>query len=187
MSQVTPALLTAQHFLQLSPDEGDITSELVMGDVVPKVSPKFFHAKLTHAFLRLFDSWSVGRGEICPAWAVILQRQGQDWVPVPDLLYVSYDRLSSNWSEDEACPVPPELIIEIMSPGQTLSQLTPKAQAYLDAGILRVWIVDSQLKIMTVFSPNASPKTYKVGDLIQDTVFPNFSLSLEELFQQAGI
>ena len=66
MSQVAPTLLTAQEFLQLPPGEGDITSELIVGEVVPKVSPKFFHAKLTRAFLMLMGPWSVGKGELCP-------------------------------------------------------------------------------------------------------------------------
>ena len=185
MSQVT--LLTAQQFLQVPPGEGDITSELIEGEVVPKVSPKFFHAKLTRAFLLLMGSWSVGKGEMCPEWAVVLQRQGKDWVPVPDLLYVSYDRLPPNWGEDEACPVPPELVVEIISRGQTFGQLAIKAQDYLNAGVLRVWVVDSQAKTITVFYPQAPPRTYQIGSIIQDELLANFKLSLEELFQQANI
>jgi hypothetical protein len=37
----------------------------------------------------------------------------QDWVHIPDLLYVSYDRLAVDWPEDGPCPVAPELVIEI--------------------------------------------------------------------------
>jgi len=43
----------------------------------------------------------------------------EDWVPVPDLTYVSYKRLPAIWEDDEPCPVVPELVIEIISPGQT--------------------------------------------------------------------
>ncbi|WP_333387433.1 hypothetical protein [Microcoleus sp. B4-D4] len=42
---------------------------------------------------------------------------------VPHLLYVSYQRLSRDWNEDEACPVVPELVIEIISPEQTFAHL----------------------------------------------------------------
>ena len=187
MSQVAPTFLTAQRFLHLPPGEGDITSELIVGEVRPKVAPKFFHAKLTRAFLLLMGPWSVGQGEMCPEWAVILQRQNQDWVPVPDLLYISYDRLPHNWSEDEACPVPPELVIEIISRSQTFGQLATKAQDYLNAGVSRVWVVDSQAKTITVFYPAAPPKTYKIGHIIQDELLPHFNLSLEDLFRQARI
>ena len=68
------------------------------------------------------------RGEIGVEWAVKLIRQRRDWVPVPDVLYVSYERLSPDWNEDEACPVVPELVIEIISAGQTFGQLAAKAK-----------------------------------------------------------
>jgi Uma2 family endonuclease len=72
-------------------------------------------------------------------------------VPVPDLLYVSYERLSPDWNQDEACPVVPELVIEIISPEPTFGQLAAKTINYLDAKVLRVWIVDSKARSLTVF------------------------------------
>ena len=53
-----------------------------------------------------------------------------------DLTYVSYHRLAADWLEDEACPVIPELVIEIISPGQTFGDMIDKATYYLQAGIL---------------------------------------------------
>lgn len=70
---------------------------------------------------------------------------------VPDLLYISYEKLPLERFEDEACPFPPELAIEIISPGQSFGDLSQKAVDYLQAGIARVWIVDSQSKTITVF------------------------------------
>ena len=72
-------------------------------------------------------------------------------MPVPDLLYVSYERLSPDWNQDEACPVVPELVIEIISPEPTFGQLAAKTINYLDAKVLRVWIVDSKARSLTVF------------------------------------
>ena len=36
---------------------------------------------------------------------------------------------------DEACPVAPELVIEIISPGQTFGDLAEKSADYLQAGV----------------------------------------------------
>lgn len=47
------------------------------------------------------------------------------------------ERLPSNVG-NEMCPVPPELVIEIMSEGQTFKEFVAKAGDYLKAGILRV-------------------------------------------------
>lgn len=179
--------LTLQEFFNLPPGEGDITYELIDGQAIPKVSPKFFHSKLTRTLLNLIEQWCEGQGEVCPEWAVALDRGGQDWVPVPDLLYVSYNRLPSNWEEDEACPVPPDLVIEIISPGQSFGQLTAKARDYLDAKVLRVWVVDSQARSITVFYPEAAPQTYMGDILLTDSLFEGLELSPEQVFQQARI
>ncbi|MFB2770343.1 Uma2 family endonuclease [Pelatocladus sp. BLCC-F211] len=179
--------LTLEQFLNLPPDEGDTTYELVDGQAIPKVSPKFFHSKLTRVLLYLIEEWSQGRGEICPEWAIILTRRGRDWVPTPDLLYISHQRLPVNWHENETCPVPPELVIEIISPGQTFGQMAAKAKDYLDAGVLRVWIVDSKARSITVFYPDAAPQTYMREQILTDSLFDGLEFSAEQVFQQAKI
>lgn len=208
--------LTLQEFLNLPPGEGDITYELFDGQAIPKMSPKFFHAKLTHVFLNLIDQWSENKGEVCPEWAIKLTRRGQDWMPTPDILYVSNERLPSNWNENEACPVPPDLVIEIispfgfesdapaslplaltqsaetaktatLSPGQTFGQMAAKAKDYLDAKVLRVWVVDSQARSITVFYPDAAPQTYMGDDVLTDSLFEALEFTVEQVFQKAKI
>ncbi|MBW4562023.1 MAG: Uma2 family endonuclease [Mojavia pulchra JT2-VF2] len=179
--------LTLQEFLNLPLGEGDITYELVDGHAIPKMSPKFFHAKLTHAFLNQIEPWSEGRGVVCPEWAVVLIQRGRDWVPTPDLLYIAYERLPANWNEDEACPVPPDLVIEIISPGQTFGQMAAKAKDYLDAKVLRVWVVDSKARSITVFYPDAAPQTYMRDEVLTDSLFEGLEFTVEQVFQKAKI
>lgn len=128
--------ITIDKFLKMP--ESDERYELVDGEVIAKVSPKFFHSQLTMMIWAELSGWAVGRGRVQVEWSVLLKRNDRDWVPVPDLLYVSYDRLPKNWCEDSPCPVTPELVIEIISPEQTFNQLADKAVDYLDAGIDRV-------------------------------------------------
>ena len=179
--------LTLQEFLNLSPGEGDITYELVDGQAVPKMSPKFFHAKLTRVLLNLIEQSCEGKGEVCPEWAVALTRRGRDWMPIPDILYISYERLPANWDENEACPVPPNLVIEIISPGQTFGQMAAKAKDYLDAKVLRVWVVDSKARSITVFYPDAAPQTYMGEELLKDSLFEGLEFTVEQVFQKAKI
>lgn len=179
--------LTLQEFLNLPLGEGDITYELIEGQAVPKMSPKKFHSKLTRALLNLIDQWCQRRGEVCPELAVTLTRRGQDWTPVPELLYLSAERFPVDWEEDGACSIPPDLVIEIISPGQSFGQLTAKAQDYLDAKVLRVWVVDSQARSITVFYPDAAPQTYMGDILLTDSLFEGLEFSPEQVFQQARI
>lgn len=177
--------LTLQEFLALP--AGDVTYELIEGQAIAKMSPKYFHSRLTFALLSLLDQWCQGRGQVCPEWAVTLSRQGQDWVPVPDVLYVSSDRLSTDWRQNAACPVAPELVIEIISPGQSFGELAGKARDYLDAGVLRVWVVDDQSRSITVFYADAPHQSYKGATILSDRLFPGLEITAEQVFEKAGI
>ncbi|MGB7439473.1 MAG: Uma2 family endonuclease [Coleofasciculaceae cyanobacterium] len=177
--------LTLQEFLEQP--ETDITYELIDGQAVPKMSPKRFHSRLTGALYILLTDWCQERGEIGIEWAVKLTRKQKDWVPVPDLLYISYTRLSRDRLLDEACPVPPELVIEIISPGQSFGDLAEKAVDYLQAGVLRVWVVDIHARTITVFYPDAPPQTFRDTVVIKDSLFEGLQLSPQQVFQQAGL
>ena len=177
--------LTLEEFLNLS--ESDESLELVDGEAVKKMSPKFFHSRLTSAFWSELSSWANGIGQVAIEWSVVLKRRGQDWVPVPDLLYVSYDRLSADWHEDAPCPVLPELAIEIVSPDQTFNQLAQKATDYLSAGVDRVWVVYPPMRSITVFFADRPPETYRGDRSLHDELLPNLTVTAEQFFVRAGI
>jgi len=177
--------LTLEEFLAL-PDD-DVACELIDGQAVPKMSPKFFHSMMQSALLILIHQWCEGRGRVGTEWAITLKRQGKDWVPAPDLLYISYERLPADWIRDEACPTPCELAIEIISLGQTFGGLTAKATDYLAAGVLRVWIVDTQARSITIFYPDAPPQTCTGTMSLADPILPELQLTPEQIFQKAGL
>lgn len=177
--------LSLEEFLKLPED--DVACELVDGKAIPKMSPKGFHAALQGALLILVQNWCKEKGRIYPEWALVLQRHGKDWVPVPDLTYISFKHLSEDWMKDEPCPTPPELAIEIISPGQTFGDLAEKASDYLAAGVSRVWVVDSKARSTTIFFPDASPQTKRGTDLFTDSLLEGLELSPQQIFQQAGL
>lgn len=182
---LTQYRLTLKEFFAMP--EYDITYELVEGEAIPKMSPKRFHSAVQKALLRLIEEWCRETGEVYPEWAIALKRQGEDWVPVPDLTYVSYQRLPVEVMEDEACPVPPDLAIEIISQGQTFGQLVKKATDYLEAGVLRVWVVDPQARSITVFYPDAPPRTYTKDALITDSLVEGLRLTPQQIFGEARL
>jgi Uma2 family endonuclease len=54
--------LTLEQFLSLP--ESDQSYELVNGEVIVKVSPKFFHSRLTSSFWSELSSWVDGIGQV---------------------------------------------------------------------------------------------------------------------------
>jgi len=177
--------LTLEQFLSLP--ENDESYELIDGEAIKKVSPKFFHSSLTTVFWAELSGWSRGIGQVSIEWSVILKRRGKDWGPVPDLLYLSYERLAADWREDAPCPVLPELVIEIVSPEQTFNQLAQKATDYLSAGVERVWVVYPPMRSITVFFCDRPPETYRGDRLLTDELFPNLAFTSEQFFVKAGI
>lgn len=177
--------LTIEEFFALP--EGDRPYELVDGQAISKMSPKFFHSRLQKTLLIILDGWAKNKGRVEPEWAIKLKRNGADWIPVPDLSYASYNRLSSDWILDEACPVAPELAVEIISPGQTFGDMTEKATDYLQAGVERVWLVDPKSQSITVFYPDTPPKTFRGSSAITDDLLPGLEITTQQIFQQAGL
>ncbi|MGF1480273.1 MAG: Uma2 family endonuclease [Cyanophyceae cyanobacterium] len=182
---VTTRKLTLEEFLSL-PDD-DTSLEFIDGEAIAKMSPKRFHSRLTGTLYTLLNDWCQERGEIGIEWGIVLKRHGRDWVPVPDLLYISFERLPLERFEDEACPVPPELAIEIISPDQSFGNLSEKATDYLSAGVTRVWLVDPKAKSVTVFYPDAPPQTKRGADSLEDEHLPELQLTVQQVFQQAGL
>lgn len=185
MTVQTQNRLTLEEFLALPQD--DITYEFVDGEAQPKMSPKYFHSSLTGYLFVLLHPWSQNRGRVAIEWSVKLKRQEKDWVPVPDLLYISDDRLNADWIENVACPVPPELAIEIISPEQSYGKMSEKAVDYIKAGVLRVWVIDPQDKSVTIFYPDAPPETKRGTASLADSILEGLELTPEQIFQRAGI
>jgi Uma2 family endonuclease len=178
MLATTTKKLTKAEFWALA-DASDLTYELIDGIAVPKMFPKYFHSRSTLALVNILNLWSDGRGRTGIEWAFDLS---EDFTPVPDLLYVSFERLSESWNENAACPVPPELAIEIISPGQTFGQMTQKAGYYLTGGVLQVWVVYPEAKSVTVFYPDRAPITYMNDAVITNELFPGLSIEVDRLF-----
>ncbi len=182
--------LTLKEFLALP--ETDIIYELIDGEAVPKfkndeMSPKFFHSSITGALFILLSTWAEGKGRVVIEWAIKLTRNQQDWIPVADLTYVSYNCLPADWLQDDACPVAPELVIEIISPGQTFGEMTEKATDYLQAKVQRVWVIDTKAKTITIFYPDALPQTKRSHDSLADSLFEGLKITPQQIFQQARI
>ncbi|WP_413174165.1 Uma2 family endonuclease [Anabaena azotica] len=177
--------LSLTEFLSLSTE--DVNYEFVDGYAVPKVSPKYFHSALQKTLLILLSIWSKGKGRTVAEWAIILRRKGKDWCPVPDLCYISYQRLPKSWLFNEACPVPPELVIEIISPDQTMKEFEDKARDYFAAGVSRVWVIEPEGMSIRVFFSTKESQVYTGDMLIVDSFLPGFELTVRQLFIEAEL
>jgi len=182
----TGTKLSLEEFWALP--EGETAYELVDGQALPKMSPKEFHSMLTFALTTLLTHWAKDRGRVRLEWAINLKRRGVDWSPVPEVTYVSYERLPDKRPRrNEACPVPPELVIEIISPGQTIREFEEKAYDYFAAGVLRVWVVDPEAMTIRVLLPDGNVTLYTETMPIGDALLPGLKLTTTQIFAEAEL
>lgn len=171
-----------QEFLSMP--ESDNRTELVNGEIVPKVSPTSPHSRAQKRLLRRLDDWceETNQGEVNPEWTITLKRNGVDWVPVPDLTYISYERVPADWDGLGPCPGIPQLVVEIISPGQTFSGMTSKATDYLLAGVSCVWVVEPQNCSITIFRAEELPQIIIGDGTISDSLLPGLAITLSDIF-----
>ncbi|QHV00751.1 Uma2 family endonuclease [Synechocystis sp. CACIAM 05] len=187
---ITPPSLTLEEFSRLP--EGEVNYELQDGMAIAKMSPKRIHSSLQRTLLFLLSDWGNSQdcplpGEAYPEWGICLQKDGQDWAPVPDVTYISDQKLAPFALENDFCPVAPELVVEIISPGQSFEAMTQKALDYLAAGVERVWIISDRHSTLTIFAPDLPPITYQGDQLVEDDLLPQLSFTVNELFAKAKV
>ena len=76
----------------------------------------------------------------------------------------------------------PDLIVEVLSPGQAPRTLVEKVEFCLKEGTRLGWVIDPQRKQVTVLAAGRSPETVTAGELDLDPVLPGARLPLLELF-----
>jgi Uma2 family endonuclease len=111
--------------------ETEPETEWIGGRPVQKVSPTRSHSKLQAAFLRALEDWAGGRGDVGAEWRFRASPPGEPVHPlVPDVVYLSYDRLRPLSRKDrEYPPVAPEIVVEILSPDDRRKDVDAKRRA----------------------------------------------------------
>ncbi len=100
----------------------------------------------------------------------------------PDVAFLSKDRLPDDHSR--ACPVPPDLAVEVISHTDITRRTIDKAFAYLEAGTQIVWVLEPRSKTLTVFRSEIDIKLLTRTDtLTGENVIEGFSCPVAQLFE----
>ena len=106
-----------------------------------------------------------------------------DIVRAPDVAFVRQDRIPSGGVRRGYFPGPPDLAIEIRSPGDRPGEMLRKIGDYLDAGTALVWYLDPERRSATVYRQDGSTLTIgEDGVLDGEEVLPGFALSLSDIW-----
>ena len=90
--------------------------------------------------------------------------------------------------DDKGCIGAPDIVVEILSPGNNKKELQNKFEVYEEAGVLEYWIIHpfekTFLKYTLVDNHFQSSKLLTGGDEVTTPILPGFVLNLEELFAE---
>jgi Uma2 family endonuclease len=173
--------ITADEFLS-----GDypIGSELVDG-VVSEVDPAFDHQEVVARLMTALRLWtqqrSLGRVGIGGNWVL-----SDGHVYKPDVWWMSEPPRGTRHDG------PPDLAIEVRSPGTWALDVGPKLRRYEAAGAAEVWLVDTPSSTVLVFRRDCSEPGYAdavevgTGGVLTSPLLPGFALGVDELFADLG-
>ena len=103
------------------------------------------------------------------------------WSSVPDIAI--YPKMEIDYLHDEIHVTEvPLCTIEILSPTQSLNDLTSKVEKYFQAGVKSCWLVIPGFKNIYVFTTPDSYKIFTSDQMLEDEQL-NISFSLAEVFK----
>ena len=107
-------------------------------------------------------------------------------VRIPDVAFASWQSLPERRVPEEPVPeLAPDLVVEVLSPGNTDAEMDRKRAEYFAAGVRLVWIVDPERREVDVWTGPELSSTLVEGDTLDGgAVLPGFALAVRDLFEE---
>ena len=105
----------------------------------------------------------------------------------PDVSFVAKDRLVGlEELPDGFLELSPDLVVEVLSPGNTTEEIHNKLVEFFDNGTRLAWVVHPiERYILVYYSAKEPDRLLKTTDILEgESVVPGFSFSIAELFRK---
>jgi Uma2 family endonuclease len=149
-------LLTSREFEQLTFER---PTELVRGEIVEQAMPTSQHGSVCIAVAALLYFWAkAGRhGPVFGNDSHMLVEQDPDTVRGPDVAFIRRDRLPQGKLPPGTLEIPPDLVVEVLSPSDRWSDVFDKIEEFLTCGVREVWVIDPEKRSMSIHQAGHSP------------------------------
>jgi len=176
----TESLVNGEELLRM----GDIgRTELINGVIkyyMPTGHPHGFYevllATVVWTFVRAQKLGRVLSGEVG-----IYIRRNPDTVRAADVAFISHERLAKAKPQG-FLDVAPELVVEVMSPDDTWSDVSDKLEDYFSIDIQQVWVVDPRRERIHIYRSLTDITILTMDDTLDGgETLPGFSLPVAEI------
>ena len=172
-----PKKMTLEEFL-----ESDLEGyEYVKGELIPIPAASAEHGIISaRLFLNL--GLYVRENQLGEVVTPDTGFQVGERVLKPDVAFLSTAHLPDDPSR--ACPVPPDLAVEVVSPSDAFRRVIEKAFTYLEAGTQMVWIVEPTSQTVRVYRSETPIRVLGINDMLTgEDVVEGFSCQVAQLFE----
>ncbi len=182
MQQATSKLTYSDYVLL--PDDGK-RYEIVEGELYMTPAPTTRHqmivGRLNHHLLAFLETNPIGTVLVAPCDVVLSDAD----IVQPDLLFVRNDGMAR--ITEKNVQGPPDLVIEILSPGTAARDRDLKRKRYEHFGVREYWLVDPDLNTVEIL--RLENGQYRRAGLVEGSgtltspLFPGLTLDLRALLQ----
>lgn len=175
--------MTAREFLTLPEDPPGVRLELVDGEIVVSPSPRPPHSRPDRMLTRILLNHIVedGLGELLGDVDTIF---GEHDVRRPDIIY--YQKSRAHLIGDSALEAPPDLCVEVISPGSVKTDRKDKFNQYAKGKVPYYWILDPKRKRLEGYKLTAGRYRLVASATGDESValppFPKLQIPLGELW-----
>ena len=121
-------------------------------------------------------------GKVSGGEAGIYTKRNPDTIRGVDAAFISNERLTK--TETKAfLTAAPELIVEVISPGNTHTEMQTKLDEYFEIDVLEVWLVDPELQTVQVYRSRTEFELLTTADTLISTALPGFEVAVSEIFE----
>jgi len=178
---ITQDRLTLEEFLKLP--ERKPALEFENGTVIQKVSPKLRHSTLQGELVERINRFARPK-KLARAFPELRTTFG-GFSRVPDVAVYLWERIprDANGEFADDCREPPDIAIEIVSPGQGVNALVRRCLLYVEHGLRIAALVDPGDRSVIVFRPDSRTSALRGAESIDfGDVTPGLRIPVEELF-----
>ena len=106
-----------------------------------------------------------------------------DTVRAPDVAFVRRERIPERGIPKKFWQGAPDLAVEVLSPGDSYSEVGEKVECWLDTGAWAVWVIDPRRRSVSVHRPMTDVTRLFEGDELDGgDVVPGFRCKVSEIF-----
>lgn len=174
---VEPLLMTVEQYREL-PQRDDVIQELHWGAVVTLTFPKKRHTQFQSRLLDLLRARAGDKGLVAAEFP--FRAIPEYDVRAADVAFVSRERWDAT-EDDDNLHGAPELVIEVLSPSNTSSEIREKAALCLANGAEEFWVLNPQRKIVTVMYRGGETLLYEMHRRIPLRLFGS-EISVSDIF-----